>query len=395
MNIAQKINDGLYEQPPINASDTVNDFERIPDEAYADEDAGRARAGNDGQERAAPRDDGFPTQRLDEMQSTARPTVVQGLGLAQGTVAAIVGLPNSGKTAFAISLGLHVAGRRERWLTRKVKGGPAIYFAAEAPGSVTMRAKAAVTRQAFGKPSFYVTAAAPGIGGEYSSDADVDRIISTIAQVAALEGEPVKLVFLDTLAACLAGGDENGDGMIRLTQAAQKIAKQSGVCVILIHHPSKGDAASLRGHGSLAAACDAILRIEIEDLTGVRIATLIKARDDPAGLQLRFELEQVVLEQRDSFGDLLTTIVVMESAQGAPRPRPSAKARSQQQLLAELERRYRTGETAWDKATICKAGRDLGMHRNSAMAALDGLVRGGFVSGNDARMILIHPPERT
>ena len=69
--------------------------------------------------------------------------------------------------------------------------------------------------------------------------------------------------------------------------------------------------------GSLAAACDSIVRIDVDELTGVRsTATLVKARDPaPPGMQLRFELEQVILEERDSFGDPRSTIVVRSTNQ--------------------------------------------------------------------------------
>ena len=67
-------------------------------------------------------------------------------------------------------------------------------------------------------------------------------------------------------------------------------------------------------------------------------------------MQLRFELEQVILEERDSFGDPRSTIVVRATNQPAPRPRPSG--RRQQELLGELERRHRTGERSWDDITI-------------------------------------------
>ena len=145
--------------------------------------------------------------------------------------------------------------------------------------------------------------------------------------------------------------------------AAKHVAARTSACVVLLHHPSKGDGAALRGHSSLAAACDTIIRIEVEELTGVRTATLVKSRDHATGLQLRFELEPVTLSERDSFGEPLTTIIVRPSTQPAPKPRPTGQR--QRELLGELERRYRTGERQWDEATITKAGRDLGMPRNS------------------------------
>jgi hypothetical protein len=337
---------------------------------------------------------GYDVKRLDEVSIRRRPAIVQRLGLDESTVVAIGGVPNAGKTALAVDLGLHIGARCERWFDLKISGGPVLYCAAEAPGSVRIRATAALRRKfPDRRPSFYITAAAPGLGGEQSSDFDAFRLIATVQCVASLEGEPVKVVFVDTLASCLGDGDENGDGVLRLVNAAKFIASKTGASVVLVHHPTKGDGKALRGHSSLTAACDAILAIESDELTGVRTMTLVKARDSATGLQLRYELEAVALDEPDSFGDAVTTIIIKASSVPAARKRPGGRA--QEQLLAELERRYRSGEHHWNRATICKAGRELGMHRNSPAAALEGLIRAGFVAGSEASLALTYPPECT
>jgi hypothetical protein len=344
------------------------------------------------QERQAPPPAPFHFRRLDKIEPEPPSEIVQGLGFDKGTVVAIVGTPNSGKTALAVSLVLAVASHAERWMGLKVAGGPVIYFAPEAPASVILRARAAVSRLALPHPpAFYISNSVPALGGELTSSIDERRVEATIDAVQSAEGERVRMALFDTLASCLGDGEENGDGMLRLVAAAKWIAFTAGVCAVLVHHPSKGDAAGLRGHGSLAAACDSILRIESDELSGIRTATLIKARDHATGLQVRFELEPVALGERDSFGDPLTTIVVRPTTQRALPPRPSGKR--QQQLLGELERRYRTGERAWDEATVRKCGRDLGMPRNSPTDALKALIQAGYVTGSPASLTLKFPPE--
>jgi KaiC/GvpD/RAD55 family RecA-like ATPase len=357
-----------------------------------DEDLLRANGHNRANGVITEKREPFACQRLDKIEARQRPAVVQGLGLDEGTVAAIVGTPNAGKTAFAVHLALSVAGRADRWMGLKISGGPVTYFAPEAPASVTMRARAALSRLGLPQaPALYISDAVPALGGEGMSDLDADRIVATVEKVQSGENASVRVVFIDTLASCLGDGEENGDGMVRLVAAAKRIAAKTGACVVLIHHPSKGDGAGLRGHGSLAAACDSIIRIENEELTGIRTATLTKARDHATGLQLRFELEAIALTDRDSFGDPLTTIVVQPTTQKAMRPRPSG--RRQQELLTELERRYRTGERSWDEATLRKAGRDLGMPRNSPADAIRALIKAGYLTGSPASLTLKFPPE--
>jgi RecA-family ATPase len=336
----------------------------------------------------------FAVLALADMPTEARPAVVQRL-IESSTVIAIVGAPNGGKTALAIDLAEHIAAG-VTWFGLKVAGGPVIYVAAEAPGSVTMRAKAAAARKFPNlRLPFYLVIEAPLLGGELSSWIDADRVIATVREVETLEGEKVKFLVVDTLASALGDGDENGEGMLRLVGAAKRIALETGAAVAVVHHPSKGDAAGLRGHGSLAAACDAIVVITVDELTGQRTATLTKSRDSATGLQLCYELEQVALAEPDAWGDPRTTIVVKPVEAVRARRRPGSNAKAQELLLQELERRYRTGETHWSSATIRAAGKWIGMHRNSVVKAQTGLERGGYLRGSPENMTLTDPPAAT
>lgn len=332
----------------------------------------------------------FQVVALDEISSASPADIVQGL-FGRGDVVAMVGAPNAGKTACAIDLCLAIAGG-EVWFGSKIARGPVVYFAAEAPGSVIMRAKAAAERKYAGRRvPFYIATGTPGLGGETTSIVDAERVIQTARAVETAEGDPVLVVAIDTLASCLAGGDENGEGMLRLVAAAKQIALALGCAVIVVHHPSKSDATGLRGHGSLSAACDAILSIAVDELSGVRTATLVKSRDSATGRQFAYKLEPVELPERDAFGDPRTTIVVVPAELAQVRPRPGGK--QQQALLADLERRHRTGETAWDEAAIRSAGKDLGMTRSARFDALRGLQRAGYLVGAPAHLTLKYPPE--
>src|ERR1700679_2493577 len=88
---------------------------------------------------AAPK--GFTVLALDQAKHSITGEIVQGL-YGAGQLIAIVGAPNGGKTALKIDQLLAVAARQS-WFNLKVAGGPVVYFAPEAPGSVTMRARAA------------------------------------------------------------------------------------------------------------------------------------------------------------------------------------------------------------------------------------------------------------
>jgi RecA-family ATPase len=329
---------------------------------------------------------------LDKLESAERAGLVQGMGIDRGTVVAIVGPPGTGKSALAVSLGVNLAADKQFWLGRKIMPGPVCYFAAEAPGSVTMRAKAAALRAGCTCDRFYICNAVPGLGGK-DTVADTGRVIATVWSLQRGFRRRIKMVFLDTVASIMGDGDENNEGMMLVVQAAQRIALETGACVVLIHHPSKSDPTGERGHSSLRGKCDAIIHIAIEDeRTGVRVATLTKARDDANGLQLRFELEIVPLEDRDSWGDKQTTVVVKLTEQAKPREQP--KGPQQQALLFALESKHSAGESTWDAAAIKKMAREeLEMGKSSAQSAFTGLLGNFLVAGSSPTLwVLKYPP---
>ncbi len=324
-----------------------------------------------------------------------RPYLVQRF-IEEQSVVVIVGTPNAGKTAFAIDMALHVA-LGMTWFGLKVQRAPVLYVAAEAPGSVVMRMRAAMaTKMAEGDVAgLYGMSVAPDLGGEGLSAHEALRVIET----AKLIGEhwsggedPVRMIFIDTLASCLGGGDENGDGMIRLTNAAAYIAQHSGAAVVLVHHPSKADPTGMRGHGSLWGKSDTVISIGTDEVSGIRTATLIKARDAATGQQLAYKLDQHEVPEPDNFGDPRTTIVVTPvGLQTIARKRPKGVA--QQRLLDELERQYRTGQTGWSEAQVREAMHMLGMHRNSVPKVLSALTISGYLVGSGAHLTLRYPPD--
>jgi hypothetical protein len=333
----------------------------------------------------------FEAKRLDAISDAPRAAVVQRL-IERDTVAALAGPPNAGKSAAAIDLALHVAAG-ETWFGLKVAQSPVLYGAVEAAGSVVMRSKIATTIKFPGQSlPFYLMAGTPMFGDEDRHAGDTLKTIETINAVSRIEGKPVGLFIADTLASCLGRGEENSGGMQLVAESAKAIAAATGAAVLLIHHPSKGgDSSGLRGHGSMAAACDTIIVVSADDAGIVRTMTLAKSRDFAVGLQLAYELSQVTLDQPDEFGDPRTTIIVKPVAVPVQRSKPKGKA--QATLLADLERRHRTGETGWDLATVTKACRDLGVHRNTVPKAVTALRTGGFLRGSDAHLTLTNPPE--
>ena len=334
----------------------------------------------------------YPAVRISQVPRTAREAVVQGV-LYKGSVNGCIGQPGSGKSALVLDLALNLACRSERWFGFKVRGGPVVYVAAEASASSTTRASAALDRVYSGRPaSLFIVGDAPELGSEALSAIATERLLATIRTAEVEEGESVVLVVIDTLAAVLAGGSENGDGMVAVMAAATRIAKETGAAVIVVHHPSKNDSDHGRGHTSFRGTADTIILVDADPNSGIRTATVTKNRDGVEGLKWAYLLETIVLDEPDSFGDPATTVLVKPAAMSATRRRRPNGPR-QEQLLTELERRFRAGETVWTRAEVTTAAKGLGMHRNSAAVALDGLIHADYVAGSDAQLILKFPPD--
>ena len=77
--------------------------------------------------------------------------------------------------------------------------------------------------------------------------------------------------------------------MLLVAKCAKYLAANTDAAVLLIHHPNKGDATSLRGHSSLSGAVDTIISISSDEATGIRTATLTKLRDSAAGIHIEFQ----------------------------------------------------------------------------------------------------------
>jgi len=334
----------------------------------------------------------FDAVNISEAEAQPRDETVQGL-IASGDVVALVGTPGSGKTSRAVHLSVCVSAGAV-FFGRLVRGGPVVYFGAEAPTSVITRAQLAKEKHSpNARLPFYVVQSAPLIGDPGWTAIDEARIVATIKAKATDEGEPVRLVILDTLSSCLGVGDENGEGMVALVNAARRIASNTKVAVLVVHHPSKSDSAGLRGHGSLQGACDLILTSSTDDFTKIRTATVIKSRHGESGLELTYKLEPVEINAVDSFGCKQSSIVLVQMDDFKPtRKRP--KGIAQQKMLDELERRHRTGETAWSEAGIREAAVSIGLHRNTVPKVISALTIAGYLYGSAAQLTLRFPPEK-
>ena len=246
---------------------------------------------------------------------------VKGL-LAPGDVGILFGPPGAGKSvvapyiAHAVATGRRVFGRR----TRK---GAVIYAAAEDPAGLRQRATA--LRAAYGDaPGFFLIAQPldlmtpdpepmPDVGALLTpSDHDpTPRDAKALRHLAGLYGAAV--IFLDTVAASFPGLQENESAAMDHVVRIARYLAAGGAAVVLIHHGTKAEGATPRGHGRLDGDADVTLRIEVpEDRSAPRVVKLGKNRNGSSMDGFAFTIRAETLGE-DEDGDPITAPVLSEA----------------------------------------------------------------------------------
>jgi hypothetical protein len=258
--------------------------------------------------------------------------IIKGV-LSPNTLAAVIGATSSGKTFFATDMAMHIAAAKS-WRGRKMRGGLVVYAALEAPVSAENRFVAARTHCGF----------SPGIALRLTpgplnlrDPADVVLLIAFVRETESAHGEKCVTIFIDTLARAMAGGDENrSEDMGALVAGADAVRQATGATVVLVHHLGKDETRGARGWSGFKAALDTEIEV-VKKNEGLRIATVIKQRDFPDGLQLPFRLRSVELG-RDQDDDPVTTCVV-EATDELPAAADSRKpptGKNQTKLLTAI-----------------------------------------------------------
>jgi len=281
----------------------------------------------------------------DQCQSAPRrPYVIKGL-LREGNVACIFGPPGVGKSALGPYLGYRVA-LGESTFGLRTKPGPVLYVAAEDAHGMMERVTALRTRLGH-TPDFVVVDGVTDLLADDSEDlADLQAAVEKIRP---------KLVVIDTLAMAFRDLEENDNqGMTRVVRAARSLTVHDAA-VVLIHHGTKADGSTPRGHSSFNGALDTSLELRKHD-DGIIRGRLDKNRNGSPDLDIAFRIVPENLGT-DEDGDAITAATVEEVAAGSA-PRRMKLPESQAAALAilhDLESAGPVSEDAW--RTACLAGR--------------------------------------
>lgn len=271
----------------------------------------------------------------------ARGYLVKGM-LAGGDVACIFGQPGAGKSLIAPHIGFMLA-RGEAAFGMRTKPGRVFYVAAE--DAHGLRRRVAALRRRHGEaPEFYV------VGGVSDLLSDDSPDLEVLAE--AISDQRPALVFVDTLAMAFPGLEENdARSMGRVVAVARQLAEH-GAAVVLIHHDTKDEGSTPRGHSIFNGALDAAMHVRRDD-DGIVRGRLTKNRNGSCDRHIAFRVGVETLGH-DEDGDPETAALAEElpSTILSAAPRLSHAQREALAILRELEADGAVPEEAWRDACL-------------------------------------------
>ena len=237
----------------------------------------------------------------------------------RGTIVALYGQSNVGKSFAAIDLAAHLAAGKD-WANYKLKGGhqPLLYIAAEAGNTIGKRIDAVKRR-------IGVKHDVPLYEFPFAVYSDPINLLETNKETGICKGveelvhqvqflhedtdiKPAMIV-IDTLSAVMAGGNENSsDDMGQIVTNLLNLAHRTGCVIVIVHHSGKDQAAGLRGHTKLIGAMDSSFEVKIATIAGRDKRTIVarKQRDNEKGVDIDFNLNVLELG-KDEDGDVVTS----------------------------------------------------------------------------------------
>jgi hypothetical protein len=188
----------------------------------------------------------------DEIETQEPPEqLVDGI-LPAGGFAVLVGAPSSGKTFVALDLAFCVA-TGNSWDERAVKQGSVLYVAAEGTGGLRARVRAMKQKYAVQDRAGVLFLLQPV---QLMNQQEVDDLLAAIGTLP----ESPSFVIIDTLARCLVGGDENtAKEMGQFVNGVDRIRRETGATVLVVHHSGWERKERLRGSSALQGAADTVM----------------------------------------------------------------------------------------------------------------------------------------
>ena len=214
--------------------------------------------------------------------------LIEGILPAQGR-AVVYGAPKTGKSF----LGIHMAcciSAGEPFMGRVASKAPVLYMAFEDAPGIAMRFAVSIRNVPHGKiilKNNLVPFSRPGVGEE-------DAIVSMIQDIQRdhPEAPNLGLIIIDTVARSMVGSENDGEDWAYYQSCVDALMRAfPKASVLLIHHENKAEVPSLRGHTSLPANMDAILRVKKSKQSSVLVVEGMK--NAASGYSFTFTLDDI------------------------------------------------------------------------------------------------------
>ena len=234
--------------------------------------------------------------------------LIKGL-IDQGSFNLIYGPSGSGKSFFTADLAQHIA-TGQAWRGRKVNKSLVVYVASEAGASILKRF-IAWRENRLGESVEQIPLAILTRGPSLILKQDVEKLKDQLNYLQDEAKLPLGLTVFDTLSRSMPGGEENeAKDMTEVINAADYLRDIFKAASGFVHHSGKEIERGARGHSSLFAAADLVIRID------QKVATVDKVRDGVSGEGFPFSLQSVELGF-DQDGDPVTTCLLDTAETGA------------------------------------------------------------------------------
>jgi hypothetical protein len=243
--------------------------------------------------------------------------------IPKGAIALLVAPSGAGKSFIALDMAARIA-LGIQWGSAKIEAGPVIYVAAEGMGGMRQRMQGLVRQHSLlPGAQLYLERNRPKLH-------EISEVAAWIAHVRkSLDGIKPRLIIIDTLSKCLAGGDENSaKDMGVVMEALGRIRDEFDTSVLLLHHVGKDSGRGARGHSILHAGVDARLIIVANDTTD-GISGLLKAEH-----QKDAETAKPIAWQLVSTGDLAHVEWIDFAVEMPPKRRRLPKGLGARQMKA-------------------------------------------------------------
>lgn len=221
----------------------------------------------------------FQLLSLEALEKLPRPEwLLEGM-IPESTTTTIYGPPRNLKSFVALAWSLSIAYGLP-WAGRPVKQGAVIYLAAEGAAGMKKRVKAWRKAAGMEEESAPFALLPTAVNMVKPEEGEVEALIAAIQDYGRQCRAPVKLLVIDTLARCFAGGDEDRAGeMGAFVRSVDHIREQTGAAILIVHHSGKDKERGPRGSSSLFGAMDAAFECDRDPAGSLVTVRTTKQKD--------------------------------------------------------------------------------------------------------------------